>query len=61
MGKTVSIKSLEEMCNLMCDNKLPIRNRDDDFEFCYQTGLYEDYICELCPHNFECSGYEERD
>lgn len=40
MGVTVSINSLDEMCDLMCDNKLPKRKDDDYEELC----LYVDSI-----------------
>lgn len=32
-----------------------------DFESCWNTGEYDGQMCDLCPHNSECSGYEEED
>lgn len=62
MGKTIVINSLSEMCDLMCDNRLPRRNKaQDDYDACYATGIYEDYECSLCPHRYDCSGYEDHD
>lgn len=31
------------------------------YDACWNTGEYEDQYCPLCPHNSECSGYEDRD
>ena len=66
MGKTIEIESINDMCLLMCDNVIPqkkVRIIDgyDNFDACYHTGIYEDYECSLCPHNSECSGYDEKD
>lgn len=62
MGETIIIDSLEAMCSLMCDNQFSRKTKtQDDYEACWQTGIYEDYVCELCPHNFECSGYHGDD
>ena len=31
-------------------------------EKCWETGEYtDDCVCELCPHNGECSGYDNHD
>lgn len=31
-------------------------------ELCWETGNYtDDCDCELCCHNFECSGYDSDD
>lgn len=31
----------------------------DATELCWQTGNYtDDCDCEVCEHNYECSGYE---
>ena len=32
-----------------------------DYEKCYETGEYDGEYCEMCPHKFECSGYEDED
>ena len=62
MGKTIPVKIIGEMSDLIFDNRFSRKTKiQDDYEACWQTGIYEDYTCELCPHNFECSGYEERD
>lgn len=29
----------------------------DNYDYCYETGNYEDECCELCPHKSDCSGY----
>lgn len=31
------------------------------YDMCWNTGDYEDQYCPLCPHNSECSGYDDRD
>ena len=32
----------------------------DQNERCWETGQFtDDCDCELCDHNFECSGYED--
>lgn len=33
----------------------------NDYDVCYETGTYNDQICEFCPHKHECSGYEDED
>lgn len=38
-----------------------VYNHDDEYDYCYETGNYSDQICEICPHRFECSGYEDDD
>lgn len=31
-------------------------------ELCWETGNYfDECVCELCPHNDECSGYNDSD
>lgn len=34
---------------------------NDQYEYCWQTGNYEDQCCDLCPHANECSGNEHAD
>lgn len=34
---------------------------NDDYEACWETGMYEDQYCPLCPHYEECSGGEDED
>ena len=36
-------------------------NEEQQYDNCYDTGIYEDYNCEGCPHKYECSGYEGDD
>lgn len=33
MGKTIEVNSLEEMCDLMCDNKIPEEEQTWIFTF----------------------------
>ena len=33
----------------------------NDYDVCYETGVYSDQICEFCPYKNECSGYEGDD
>lgn len=33
----------------------------NEYDACWEYGGYIDQNCELCPHNFECSGYEGED
>lgn len=36
--------------------------RMEPTELCWETGNYtDDCDCELCDHNFECSGYDRDD
>ena len=49
MGREFIVSSLEDMCDLMCDNYIPEENADD---YCFITGddcnkEYED--CADCP------------
>lgn len=37
------------------------RNDMDEYDYCYRTGNYTDQYCGICPHRYECSGYEEED
>ena len=32
-----------------------------EFDTCYETGEYDDQICDLCPHKEECSGSDIED
>ena len=34
---------------------------NENYDYCYATGAYEDQCCEMCPHKFDCSGYEDDD
>lgn len=36
-------------------------SKERQFDNCYETGNYEDYDCESCPHKSDCSGYKEDD
>ena len=31
-----------------------------DFDECWETGEYEDQLCDICPYREDCQG-EERD
>ena len=43
----------------MNDYREPLlKDGEDMYDYCYRTGDYEDQFCELCPHKYECSGYE---
>lgn len=38
-----------------------MRDYDRDYnayDYCWETGNYDDQICEFCPHKSECSGHE---
>lgn len=31
---------------------------DETYDECYETSHYTDQCCDLCPHRFDCSGWE---
>lgn len=33
----------------------------NDYEECWNTGIYDDQYCYECPHRDECSGSDEID
>ena len=33
----------------------------DEYERCWAESAYDDQDCEMCPHNYECSGYKGDD
>lgn len=48
----------DELLELLASYESQEFNAYDD---CWNTGDYEDQYCPLCPHRFDCSGYEDRD
>lgn len=48
----------DELLELLSSYESQEFNAYDD---CWNTGDYEDQYCPLCPHRFDCSGYEDRD
>jgi len=45
MGKEIEVNNLEEMCDLMCDNRLPEEGK--------KIGLLKDRPCEACIYHKE--------
>lgn len=33
----------------------------NNYEQCWNTGIYDGYDCEMCPYKNECSGYEDEE
>lgn len=45
----------------MGDSYDEIDGDDREYDRCYIAGQYDGQYCPLCPHRFNCSGYEEED
>lgn len=43
MGMEIQVNSLEEMCDLMCDNKLPNRKKEKENYWCFTFGYGQEY------------------